>query len=104
MIGVGIHENIILKNVELVEKDGKYSVDFSLAPAGSSITIDDTDPFGEAVDENGMVITGGKNTTNIKVWPLQVPKETDKDGKTKSVKERVEEANKASQEIGRAHV
>lgn len=99
MIGVGIHENIILKNVEVVEKEGKTSIDFVLANAGSSASEDDSDPFGESVDENGMLITGGSGSTTIKVWPLNVPDDTDRDGNTKTVAKKIEEANNATKEL-----
>jgi hypothetical protein len=100
MLGVGIHENVVLKNVEITEKNGKYSVDFTFKTAGSVVTVDETDPFGEAVDENGMLVTGkGGGDTTIKVWPLSVPKEDDAKGNVKAVGVRIEEANEASKEL-----
>jgi hypothetical protein len=101
MIGVGIHENIILKNVEITEKEGSNpSVDFTITTAGSTATSDDADPFGEAVDENGMLITGkGGGNTTIKVWCLNVPDENDREGKPKSMSQRIQEANDASKEM-----
>lgn len=98
MIGIGINENVILKKVEIVDKDGKMSVDFSLTTAGAA-AADDTDPFGEAVDENGMLVTGNGNGLTVKVWPINVPDETDKNGATKSIATRIEEANNATKEM-----
>jgi hypothetical protein len=96
MIQVGINENIILKNVELTEKDGKYAIDFTLAEAGDT---EEYDPLNEAYDENGMLITGGKGGLVVKVWPLNVPKDDTFDGRTKTVKEKIDESNEASKEM-----
>ena len=96
-ITVGINEDVILKNVELTEKDGKYAINFTLTQGDQ--TGESDDPLSEEYDENGMLITGSGGGMNIKVWPLNVPKEDTFDGKAKTIKERIDEANDASKEM-----
>lgn len=100
MIQIGINENVILKNVELVDKDGKLSIDFSLAEAGQEVSADD-DPFNDVIDEEtGMIVTGsGKGGRVIKVWPLTPPNEVDFNGAAKTVAVRIQEAMEATREM-----
>lgn len=102
MIGIGINENVVLEKVELLDKDGKLSVDFSLRAVGAGPTSapNPLDFLDEQFDENGMLVTaGGKSNVVIKVWPINVPKAEDKDGKAKTIQARIEEANEASKEM-----
>lgn len=92
MIKVGFNENVILKNVELSEKEGKYAVDFVFRAADSA-----SESLEDEYDENGMIVTGGKFDSTIKVWPLTL--QDDPPGKVRSVKERIEATKKASQEM-----
>ena len=97
MIQVGINEDVILKNVELTEKDGKWAVNFALSQGGQEDAGDD--PLNEVYDEDGMLVTGSGGGMNIKVWPINVPKEDTFDGKAKTIKDRIDEANEASKEM-----
>ena len=98
MIQVGINEDVVLKNVELTEKDGKWAVNFALSQGGQE-EASDGDPLDEVYDENGMLVTGSGGGMNIKVWPINVPKDTTFDGAPKTIKDRIDEANDASKEM-----
>lgn len=97
MLTVGIHEDVILKNVEITEKEGKISVDFSLISANADEGSDD--PLAEKYDENGMLITGTGGTTTIKVWPVNVPDTEDAKGVTKTTQVRIQEALNGTAEL-----
>lgn len=90
MIKVGINENVVLQDVELVEKDGKYSVDFTLVDAASLETDNKAD---EEYDENGMLVTGSGGGRRIKVWPLTPPDDTGRDNQPKTIKAKCDEIN-----------
>ena len=77
MISVGINEGVILQKVELTEKEGKYSLDFSFGD-GNDATVSDN-PFDEELDENGMVVVNS-STNSIKLWPVMAPKDEDLKG------------------------
>jgi hypothetical protein len=77
MISVGINEGVILQKVELTEKEGKYSLDFSFGD-GNDATVSDN-PFDEELDENGMVVVNS-STNSIKLWPVMAPKDEDTKG------------------------
>jgi hypothetical protein len=76
-IGVGINEDVVLQKVELTEKEGKYSLDFSFGD-GKDSTISDN-PFDEVLDENGMVVVNS-SSNNVKLWPIMAPKDEDMKG------------------------
>lgn len=92
MIGIGINEGVTLDKVEILDKDGKVSIDFTFSDGVKS-----DDMFDEQYDENGMLITGGGPRT-IKLWPLTAPKEADAAGTAKTVAQRIDESFKATQE------
>lgn len=92
MIGIGINEGVTLDKVEILDKEGKVSIDFTFSDGVKS-----DDMFDEQYDDNGMLITAGGPRT-IKLWPLTAPKEVDASGTTKTVAQRIDESFKATQE------
>ncbi len=92
MVGIGINENVTLDKVEILDKEGKVSIDFTFSDGAKS-----EDMFDEQYDADGMLITGSGPRT-IKLWPLTAPKEVDASGSTKTVAQRIDESFKATQE------
>jgi hypothetical protein len=66
MLKVGINDNLTLSKVEIVEKEGKASIDFSFGDS-ASVGPDELNPFSVNVDANGMTPTGSSFNT-IKWW------------------------------------
>ena len=95
---VGINENVVLKSVELVEKEGKYTLDFSFTDGSISEDATLTDsPFQEVLDEDGYVITSGSGVSKIRVWQLGAPNPVNFDGTQKTPTQILDEAKR---EIG----
>lgn len=92
MIGIGINKGVTLDKVEILEKEGKVSIDFTFSDGAKS-----EDMFDEQYDDNGMLITSSGPRT-IKLWPLTAPKEVKADGTSVSVAQRIDESFKATQE------
>jgi hypothetical protein len=92
MVGIGINENVTLDKVEILDKEGQVSIDFTFSDG-----IKGDDMFDEQYDENGMIITADGPRT-IKLWPLKAPKETKTDGTTVTMAQRIDESFKATQE------
>ena len=99
MIKIGINEGVILRKTEIVEKEGKYTVDFTLAEGVSEGSNDELSFLDEKCDANGMIITSSGSARTIKVWPLKVPDEKGANGVAKTLSQRVEESFKATQEM-----
>jgi len=99
MIKIGINEGVILRKTEIVEKDGKYTIDFTLAEGVSEGGDDELAFLDEKCDANGMIITSSSSGRTIKVWPLRVPDEKGANGTPKTISQRVEESFKATQEM-----
>jgi hypothetical protein len=99
MIGIGINENVILKNCEITTGEGgKISIDFNLTD--TEVSEETTDNFAEdKYDENGMIITGSGGRSIIKVWPISVPEEKDTSGAVKTTAVRIAEALDATKEL-----
>lgn len=93
MIKIGINEGVTLDKVEILDKEGKVSIDFTFSEAGAN----SEDMFDEEYDENGMLKTSQGSRT-IKLWPLTAPKETNQDGTVKTMAKRIDESFKATQE------
>ena len=92
-VKIGINEDVILSKVEIVDKEGKVSIDFTFGAEAAT----DLDPLNEKYDENGMLITSDGSRT-VKLWPINVPKEVDGAGVTKTIAQRIDEAYKSTQE------
>lgn len=92
-VKIGINEDVILSKVEIVDKEGKVSIDFTF----SGESAETFDPLNEKYDDNGMLITGDGNKT-VKLWPIKVPKEVDTNNNPKTVAARIDEAYKMTQE------
>jgi len=99
MITIGINEGVILRKVEIVEKEQKYTVDFTLAEGVSESGDDELSFLDEKYDDSGMLITSSGNGRTIKVWPLKVPDDKGQNGAIKTMQQRIEESFKATQEM-----
>jgi hypothetical protein len=95
MINVGINEDVVLQKVELTEKEGKYSLDFSFGEG--DVTISDN-PFEQELDDNGYVKTSAGNST-LKVFTPFAPKDTDFSNNPVSAKDKYASALKTVGEL-----